>query len=78
MDIKEIVDYYNGLPPYVTPPKTELVNTIMDELGKRFGDEAPSLGTVRNWLTGKTNPADSKFIPVLAEIMKNHEKRMKL
>ena len=78
MDIKQIVDYYNGLPAYVTPPKTELVNSIMEALGKEFGDEAPSLGTVRNWLTGKTNPADSKFIPVLERVMKNHEKQRKL
>ncbi len=78
MDIKEIVDYYNGLPSYVTPPKTDLVNSIMEAFRKEFGDEAPSLGTVRNWITGKNKPADSKYIPVLKKTMESHKKHMRL
>lgn len=75
--IDGVAAYYKNLPPYVTPPKTELLNLLMSELTKEFKDGAPSETTVRNWLTGNTRPADSKFIPVLERVIKEHEKRRK-
>ncbi len=58
MDIKEIVDYYNGLPSYVTPPKTDLVNSIMDAFRKEFGLEVKEkyMGRERNFMKSADKP----------------------
>ena len=75
--IDRLSAYYDSLPTNVTPPKTELYNMLMSELVNQFKEGAPSENTVRNWLLGKTRPADSKFIPVVEIVLYEHESKMK-
>ena len=75
--IDEMVAYYDSLPRYVTPPKTELLEHIMAVMSATFANDAPSEGTIRNWLTGKTKPIDSRYLPLLGMAVREHKLKTK-
>lgn len=66
-------EYYR-LKPKAIYPKTELIDEILSECVKQFGEGCVCRGTVVNWVTGVTQPDDEKFLPVISKVTGIKEK----
>lgn len=60
-------EYYN-LRPKAIYPKTELIDEILSECIKAYGEGCVCRGTVLNWVTGVTKPDDDRFLPVISKV----------
>lgn len=59
-----LLEYYK-LKPKAIYPQTELIDAILDECEKVYGEQ-PHRRTIMNWLTGATMP-DKKYHSILSK-----------
>jgi hypothetical protein len=63
----KLTEYYK-LKPKAIYPKTELIDEILNECIREFGEGDVCRGTVLNWVTGVTRPSDDKYLPVISKV----------